>query len=462
MKWLLLDDSKGTNQVNTTILLLEDQLSKTEGVDQVGMFNTIQNGRLLSEDAVGKEIAAFHPDVILWQSVVGLRYYNTISSFLNAKKINLWFDDPIQRIEVGNHSKEMALSRFNVNHFIWDGYWLKRVEQEYLLKAHPIHLAASPDQYLTADTLYHPDDVVFFGNLHSPRDIAHQIDALPPAMLKIAREAQSFIKNHPINATIPPWDKLLRDIEKTLSRGDRLLLQGEANQPGHGRAMLSQLRWCVWALSKNEIRVRILKRALKVNSVRMFAEMKQYHHANESEIRGLLDCWGTRLNVHETSGISSEQLFHIQHHGFLHINATDPQSVQGGVPYRLFETAACARPLLTDTRPDYAECFEYEKEILTYQNEDDFEFALLNAISLKKDLPEVGRAARKRLLKDHTWENRVNQIKKACGLEVVNFGQLEINSAVQEAQEELAALAEKMTDPESILEPLNLFYAGAK
>lgn len=406
MRWLILDESKKEDQHNLVNQEIFEALPKIGA--QGGMVGLYESGKLVSPEVILHDVRQFNPHIILWNGPEALRYFRALVSH-PCHMVNLWFDDPLMRIESAGLTEQVKESNLNVTHFVWDGYWRKRAKDMWNLDVAPIHLAASPKTFFQAETIYHPKDIVFIGNLHSPRKIQQNIEWLPPVMQSLAREAESTIRNWRDDLKIPSWDAMLHPLEASRSEGERRLLsmQGERSAEAVGA-----LRWIVWAIAKNEVRIRMLKKALKVGTVRMFMETKQLSHACELELRGMLDAWGSNLIVHDTSGIDMNGLGEIYHHGAIHIQATDPQSVEGGIPIRVFQTAASGRPLLTDTRPELSQCFEYGKEILTYDREDQFEAALELALKDKKELEAVGRAARTRFDAEHTWAHRVATIER--------------------------------------------------
>jgi spore maturation protein CgeB len=85
---------------------------------------------------------------------------------------------------------------------------------------------------------------------------------------------------------------------------------------------------------------------------------------------------------------------------------------------RLFEAAACGVPVLSDLWEGLDQFFELGSEILVARNADE----LMAALELPdEELARVGRAARDRVLSDHTADQRARQllaaIESAAGVE---------------------------------------------
>ncbi|MDQ3284089.1 MAG: glycosyltransferase [Acidobacteriota bacterium] len=79
---------------------------------------------------------------------------------------------------------------------------------------------------------------------------------------------------------------------------------------------------------------------------------------------------------------------------------------------RLFEAAACATPILSDTFDGLDTFFEPGKEILLARSTDE----AIDALNLPAtELAKIGQAARKRVLAEHTSEVRAQQMLDAFG-----------------------------------------------
>lgn len=74
---------------------------------------------------------------------------------------------------------------------------------------------------------------------------------------------------------------------------------------------------------------------------------------------------------------------------------------------RLFEAAACATPIITDSWEGLSEFFEPEREVLIARSADD----VVRALSREpEELRRIGLAARKRVLREHTAEHRSQEL----------------------------------------------------
>lgn len=324
---------------------------------------------------------------------------------IKARKISLWFDEPFLRSEAFGIVDQIkdAGQRGDTDIYCWDPFWSDRMMTEWNVPTKGLDLAAHPMEYYES-SMNLSDDAVFIGHLHSPKDIAHVVDTLNPLFKRIYLHCMDFIAD---NFQIPNWHSLIETSVMSMGDGDiRLYRDTAINQPMN----LCSLRKSVWMQSKNALRVRILKRAVRVCPVTIFSEMTQLSHANENELRGMIGAYGKDLKVFDTSGYQSKQLCQLYHYGKIQIQATDPQSVYRGVPLRVFQTMASGKVLLTDTKRDWKEIFESGKEALTYTTEEEFEETLKMSLEMPDTLKDIGHAARQRFLLEHTWEMRFKQM----------------------------------------------------
>ena len=81
---------------------------------------------------------------------------------------------------------------------------------------------------------------------------------------------------------------------------------------------------------------------------------------------------------------------------------------------RLFEAAACGRPVLSDPFPGVEQFFEPGEEILVAEETADAEAALDLSDA---ELARIGTAARERTLAQHTGAHRARQLVEACEAE---------------------------------------------
>ena len=121
----------------------------------------------------------------------------------------------------------------------------------------------------------------------------------------------------------------------------------------------------------------------------------------------LNDTYGA-IKIFDTSDFSPADIARLTNYGCVQIQATDPQSVLGGIPCRVFECAASGKTLLADFKPELDECFAPETEYIKYNTICDYPFTLCMSTWNKEG---VGHAMRERFLKEHTWQHRIDSIE---------------------------------------------------
>lgn len=403
-KWLLLDADIAGREY-TLLQIAKSLNNKDIRPDILPLFD---NGKLITNSEMASTLSKEKPDVIVFQGAYGWKYAKELEE-TGAKIHNLLFDDPVMRMEgLGVVNQVQAYHyRSNFKLWIWDGYWSEVMLTKYQVICNDMHLAAHPDEFYPSDTSL-GNEVMFIGNLNNPIVIEEKISMLPSIFNYVARLVQDEIK-HSSEWPLKSWDKWIDNTSKNLPQGgEKLFDQLSSAKPEY----LFQLRHIVWNLLKNEARIRMLKKALEVCPITIACETVQQDHANQDQIRGMLNTWSCRLNVVNTSKLKQKEFSHIYHYGNIHINATDPQSVESGIPYRVFQTAASGKALITDTRPGLSKCFTPKEHYMPYENLDEFQATLSAAINNISKVKEIGMAARERFVADHTWDKRVDQMSE--------------------------------------------------
>jgi hypothetical protein len=400
--WLFLDCEAMDNVYSFTIREMTDAL-KDMGDSSV-IFKLYNKGALIPEARLKQAVDKVRPDYIVWSHGDGWEYFDLLKKH-KSSKINLWYDDPMQRLQQRpGVVRAMANSGFeDFSIFVWDRYWANQLEQITGVTIIPTELASDPKVYFPARRKL-SDDAVFIGCLQSPNWIYNEISQLPGMFQVFMSKCLEVMKGCVV---IPPWDKLMAMAESVMDKGDLQIFDQQSKEMG------SILRKCyalLWAASKNEARVRLLRAATKVTPVLMFSETKQRNHANPYEIQGMVGEFDPqRLRIIDTSKTKGECLGQLYHYGRIHLQAVDPQSVFGGIPYRNYQTAASGRPLFTDTRIDWHQSFNSD-ELISYEWGQCLEDQLSEAMK-RTDLDEIGMKARKGFEEKHTWQIRMQRIK---------------------------------------------------
>jgi hypothetical protein len=78
---------------------------------------------------------------------------------------------------------------------------------------------------------------------------------------------------------------------------------------------------------------------------------------------------------------------------------------------RLFEATGMGTLLITDWKKNISDLFEPDKEVITYKTPEECVEKVQYYLEHDKEREAIARAGQKRTLKDHTWENRMTDLK---------------------------------------------------
>jgi hypothetical protein len=80
--------------------------------------------------------------------------------------------------------------------------------------------------------------------------------------------------------------------------------------------------------------------------------------------------------------------------------------------HRMMEYAACGVPIITRARPEVSDCFSIGTEMLTYTSQGEIMSHLNKHLNSDKFLADMGKSARKRCVRQHNVDQRVDNILK--------------------------------------------------
>lgn len=81
-----------------------------------------------------------------------------------------------------------------------------------------------------------------------------------------------------------------------------------------------------------------------------------------------------------------------------------------GLNPRLFEAAACGAAQFVDWKIEIPRLFDIGRELFVYKSIQDVPAMIVDALKDRKNLAEVGAAARRRALAEHTYEHRMQKM----------------------------------------------------
>ncbi|MDD2707189.1 MAG: glycosyltransferase [Verrucomicrobiae bacterium] len=318
-----------------------------------------------------------------------------------------WYDDPFRTLSYwqGTPGYLETVRLPNVYHFVWDGCWREWLKTRHGIRSYPTHLAADPDDFFPKPAPREfADRAVFIGTFPARAHLEKLENGLP----SMARTVLGGVKEAMANASYGrnPYEIFDEVLGAMPDKAAKAMEMMEDRQP----EQMLHLRAIVQMLGKREVRRRVAGEALKVMPLLLLCGNYEETHAGEAEIRELLGESSDRLRVVDTRRMADSGLVDLYAHGRIHLQATDPQSVAGGIPFRVFQTTACRKPLLTDRKPELAECYEYERELLTFESDKDFAGKLARAAGDADQLDTVAEAGYRRFLREHTWRHRFEEV----------------------------------------------------
>ncbi len=361
------------------------------------------------------EVLRAKPDLIVTRGGLGINWpdfflHEEIASLPVAA---LWFDDPVRPLAFFKNTPRYldALRRPGMHHFVWDGHWRDWLRTRHAVPSYPIHLAADPKEFYPSED-GDAEGVYFVGTLTRPSLMRAKADSLSFAVRKAAHAYLRALENAPY-ATEPYTllEQVVLGLPQALSEAVK---SARAEFPEQDTSLLA----LAWMAAKNETRKRALLAALAVSDIRVLSANIEGSQAQETELRAIVGETRHRVEFQDTSTLSPSELRLLYRNGLLHLQATDPQSVRGGIPFRVFQTSACGKPLLSDEKPELKEAFQEGQEMFYYSTDSEVPDRLSRLLAAPEQVRQVAQAARERFLADHTWAHRVASVLAATGTDV--------------------------------------------
>jgi spore maturation protein CgeB len=94
------------------------------------------------------------------------------------------------------------------------------------------------------------------------------------------------------------------------------------------------------------------------------------------------------------------------------LNIQPETNVHGGMNMRLFEGTGVGTCLLTDHKEDLSECFEPDREIVTYRNPEECREKAQWLLAHPKEREEIAAAGQRRCMRDHTRDMRAVELNE--------------------------------------------------
>jgi hypothetical protein len=384
--------------------------AKAAGWDVDLVFLANEDGSLRTDKEVRGDLLTRRPDTIcfLMDAPLHLERLWEAPSLAGVDKISLWFDDYYRSPKTLGGAETWTAWQKNhgVRVGIWDAYWRCAWKLFTGVEAFPIHLAADPKLLSPGAPAWKPEwsaRAAFVGTIPSLKSLEAMSAHFPRALEKLLEEKCASMESAPW--PFRPYD-IARACQSFLGSKYGMAIDAALRTP-EIQALWNHL---LWRWGKRIARLRGLAAVAQGAPLAIMSGHGTEAYAGEDELRAALPK-GIDLVYADTKTVPANAWKNLFHTGKFQVQITDPQSVEGGLPFRVFECAACGVPLLSDYRRELAELFPTPCGIATAANE----AALAEAAATwretpEKDLHAQGRDLRERFLDDHTWEVRWNQL----------------------------------------------------
>lgn len=369
----------------TSVLFLRDQKEKAFPAEKIQ--STIQKE--------GVDLICFLMDAPLpWENLWKTDFLREVP------KISVWFDDFFRSPHTLKHPERWTRwqTECNTRVYIWDGYWREQWEKLTGVEAKPIHLAADDRQFDPNAAPFFPElkeHIVFLGTIPSLVSLEQEMGALPSLIQKILRETLPCLEKD--SWSIRPYERA-EEILSQLSEKHRAAA-GQWLQNFVNRTLLNHQ---LWRWGKRIARIRGLKAAAEAIPLAILSGHHTEVFAQEEELRTELP-QNARIEFRDTTKVPFNQWSRLFRTGKCQLQITDPQSIQGGIPFRVFECIACCAPLISDARPELAELFP---QLPLAFNESEFARKVVSFDPKEINFEEMHR----NFLQNHTWQARWEQI----------------------------------------------------
>ena len=407
---LFLESREGTESLFTRGLRSGAAAAGWE-VDLVFLANA--EGVAYDDKTVRGEILQRRPDTVcfLMDAPLHLPRLWEAPSLAGVDKISLWFDDYYRSPKTLAHPE--VWTDWQKNHGvrvgIWDGYWRCHWNLHTGAPAFPVQLAADPKLFSPSGPAWKPewkDRATFIGTIPSLKSLEATAEIFPRPLQELLEDACEAMRA----AAWPfrPYE-LARNCLSFLGQKHNLVIDA-ALQNTEITAMWNMV---LWRWGKRIARLRGLAAVAQGAPLAILSGHTTEPYADEAELRKALPP-GTDFVYADTKGLPARSWPGLFHTGRFQVQITDPQSVEGGLPFRVFECAGCAVPLLSDHRPELAEIFPETLGVTLAQDEAGLAEAAARLIATPpRELRARGRVMHQYFRAEHTWETRWTQIAQS-------------------------------------------------
>jgi hypothetical protein len=374
------------------------------------IFLTDASGRPRTEKEVRIDILMKQPDTVcfLMDAPLDLKNLWDAPSLASVEKISLWFDDYYRSPKT--LANPDVWTNWQKNHGvrvgIWDGYWRCQWKNLTGCDAFPVHLAVDPRLLRPNGEPWNrkwSDRAAFVGTIPSLKSLDTFAQAFPAPVRRLLEEV--CVAMSEAAWPIKPYE-VAQTCRSFLGIKYSNAIDAMLKEPA------TQALWhhLLWRWGKRIARLRGLSAVAKAGPLAIMSGHSTEAYAGEEEIRAAMPA-GIDLVYADTRDVPATSWKGLFRTGKFQVQITDPQSMEGGLPFRVFECGACAVPLLSDYRPGLDILFPAGSGLITATSELTLQKAAGKLfLTPKQDLENVGQLFHENVISHHTWEIRWRQI----------------------------------------------------
>jgi Glycosyl transferases group 1 len=374
------------------------------------IFLSDASGRSRTEKEVRIELLEKQPDTVCFLMDAPLDFKNfwDAPSLATVDKISLWYDDYYRSPKTLAHPEIWTAWQKNhgVRVGIWDEYWRCQWKKLTGADAFPIHLAADPRLLRPNAEPWNPawsERAAFVGTVPSLKSLNTFAEAFPAPLRRFLEEICEVMRG--AAWPIKPYE-LAQSCRSFVGVKYGNAIDAMLKDP----ATLALWNQLLWRWGKRIARLRGLSAVAKAGPLAIMSGHGTESYADEAELRAALPS-GADFVYADTRSVPAQSWKSLFRTGKWQVQITDPQSIAGGLPFRVFECAACAVPFLSDYRPELATLFPPESGLFTAVDESSLQETAARLFQTPKtDLEKQGQLLHQNFLAQHTWEIRWRQL----------------------------------------------------
>ena len=374
------------------------------------IFLADEAGAERSDKDVRSELLTWRPDTVcfLMDAPLHLPRLWEAPSLAVVDKVSLWFDDYYRSPKTLAHPE--VWTDWQRNHGVrvgmWDAYWRGQWKRHTGGDTFPARLAADPRVLDPDGPAWKPEwkgRAAFVGTIPALDSLDALASSFPRVLQQLLAETCETMRSAPW--PVRPYE-LARNCQAALGAKHGLAAEAALRAP----EVTALWHHLLWRWGKRIARLRGLAAVAQSAPLAVMSGHGTEIYAGEAELRAALPA-GTDLAVADTKGMPPRMWRSLFRTGRFQVQIIDPQSVEGGLPFRVFESAACAMPLLSDHRVELAELFPEGCGVTLGSDEAALAEAAAHLMRTPaRELRAQGREFHKRFLADHTWEARWREI----------------------------------------------------